>query len=262
MIQTLQELGLNWTEAQIVNFLSQEGPSTVLQISRGLNIDRSKIYRVIDKLESEGFVVRNPKSKTTLYSALSIQFLEAKIDAFHKRGIRLKKHFQLILPQIQQINAQRAGDITVKSYYGQAEARQLVWNSLASNDVRSFGYRTMREAIGLDFLIRWYEEFHRRNGHCKLLANPETFRMKDGYADASRGKTAIDLDWRGYERRFYETEELPIVNETFLYDDVFAILQWSDTQIFGVEIHNQLIADQQRIVFDRLWEQAKIYHPE
>ena len=59
--------------------------------------------------------------------------------------------------------------------------------------------------------------------------------------------------WR---TRIIDPKILKITQETFIYNDVFAIVQWGPKEIFGVEIYNQQVADQERAVFNVLWKMA------
>ena len=45
--------------------------------------------------------------------------------------------------------------------------------------------------------------------------------------------------------------------ETYIYNNVVALLSYDKDDIFGVEIHNDKLARQQEQLFDLLWSQAK-----
>jgi len=48
-----------------------------------------------------------------------------------------------------------------------------------------------------------------------------------------------------------------ITHGMVVYDNVTAYFNWKDSEIFGVEIYNQEIADTQRQLFNLLWDKAR-----
>jgi hypothetical protein len=54
---------------------------------------------------------------------------------------------------------------------------------------------------------------------------------------------------------------MPITISQDIYDDVVAYLSWRDNEVFGIEIYNRNIANNQRHFFEKLWKQALVKPP-
>ena len=56
VISQLREFGLDEIEVKIYLNLLESGPQTPLELSRGTSINRSRIYRYIDKLKQKNCI--------------------------------------------------------------------------------------------------------------------------------------------------------------------------------------------------------------
>lgn len=254
----LEQLGLDKNEVKVITALLECGELSALGIARHSGVNRVSVYRVLDRLVKDGYVLNSPAEKPARFSPPSLQFFEEQVEQQREHVQQLGLSYVSALPDLEQLYGKRASDIKVFHFNGRDQARELCWNSLkAKTPVKSFGHRSLRESLGYDFLVRWWNEIAHRQIRTYLLANPETFRMKSDPGPESKEKFAPNGAW--YHRRFFLEKDFKIINETFIYDNVFAVLHWDDKQIFGVEIHHPEIARQQEYVFDLLWKQAKVY---
>lgn len=256
--QFLQYLGLDTHESHVVHTLLEHGELSALEIARISGLNRVSVYRFLERLIKIGYVLNSPAEKPARYRPPTLHFFEEEVEKKRAEVQILGQSYVSALPQLEQLYGKRANDIKVFHYVGRDQARELCWNSLsAKTSVKSFGYRSLRESLGYDFLVKWWNEMAHRRIPNYLIANPETFKMKSASGPESKPKFAPNGNW--YHRRFFLKNEILIINETFIYDDVFAVLHWDEKQIFGVEIHHPEIAKQQELVFDLLWGKAKEY---
>jgi DNA-binding MarR family transcriptional regulator len=58
-----QDIGLNVTDAECLDFLQEMGPSTAGALAKAARLTTGAITNVIDRLEKAGFVKRNPDPK-------------------------------------------------------------------------------------------------------------------------------------------------------------------------------------------------------
>ena len=61
---------------------------------------------------------------------------------------------------------------------------------------------------------------------------------------------------KNWDARYVEARTFAIDHSTIIYDNVVAYYSWKDSEIFGIEIYNQEIADGQRKFFEMLWERG------
>lgn len=258
LYEFLQLLGLSEDDIKIYIFLLQNGESTVLQISKIIGLNRTEIYRLCDKLEKQGYVRKIPELKTTKYEASSIDFLNTKVAEISSKTQLIRKEFTKFEGEYKREIAVRSGKIQVIHYNGQKEVRQLLWNYLeAGTEVLSLGYRTLGDIVGKEFMVRWWNESLRRGIATRILANPGTFQLKNKLDDLlTREKYAKDPQ-EVWSQRVVDPKVFKCKQETFIYDDIYAIVQWDGDQIFGVEIHNKGIANMKRQEFEILWGLGK-----
>jgi sugar-specific transcriptional regulator TrmB len=252
----LELLGLNGVEIQIYIFLLKKGISTVLQISREVSINRTSVYRICEKLSLEGFLRKSAEKDTTKYESASVDFLRTKIDDLEKKTVQVKEMYPVFKKSFEEIERLKLNKIKVIHYNGKDEVRQLIWNELeAKTEVLSLGFRTLAEAVGKDFIVHWWNENVRRGIYSKIIANPGTFELKDTQDSYTKEKYLDDLN--NMEKRLIDEDVMKITEETFIYDDVFGIVQWEGDEVFGVEIYNKAVADQERELFKVLWKMAR-----
>ena len=249
-------MGLGKNEAAIYLALLKSGPLTLLQISRDTQINRTSAYRICEQLEKKGFIYKDAECRTTKYEAASLDFLQTKIKDLQDQAELAKEKYNSFYRSFENWSKSTKKPIRVIHYTGRDEVRQMVWNSLkAKTIIKSFAYRTISEPLGRLFVVRWWNEYVKSGISSQLIANPGTFELKNAVDKHTKEKYLKPLNSR-WQKRIVDPKILKITQETFIYDDVFAILQWDKKNVFGVEIYNQAVTDQQTAVFNVLWKMA------
>lgn len=259
IILFLQNLDLSSDEITLISLLIRNGSQSASEICSASNINRIKVYRILASLKKDGLIYYNPNVRPTLYSPPSIDHLTKLVEQKRNQVQQLATNYINTYPLIEKLYQDRANEIKVIHYTGRDQARELVWNSLqAKKSVKSFGYRSLRESLGYDFLVKWWNEMIIRKIPNYMIANPETYRMKSTPGPKEKAGF-LPVEEKNWQQRYFEKKELLIINETFIYNDVFSLLHWDEKNIFGVEIHHPFVARQQEYMFDDLWKRAKTY---
>jgi sugar-specific transcriptional regulator TrmB len=263
MQEIFEKLGLGNEEALILQHLVKNGAQTVLQISRATGIKRTNAYRIIDQLESDSYIVKRPSINTSLYAPLSLQYLTLKIEEKAQEAILLKETFLNTKPTLQQYYSAKTNNIGANYYNGGEEVKQLLWNSLFTNNktIKSFGYRSLNSAVGSKFKVKWWNENILRGIKTIMIANPSTFETKKS-ADTNHQGQLLESSDDLFQTRFLPTRELEITTETFIYNNVYSVIQWDDNDVFGIEIINDSVRKQEEEIFDYLWKKAKPWKKE
>lgn len=260
MKEILLLLGLNTDEISIITNLIEYGPQSILSISRNTNINRTNLYRIIEELSSKGYVLKSPEYKKGIYSSLTIDELKNKVEEKTKETQTLNTLFKQNIKELNNLYNKRTAPFQVQFYNNQEQIKQMLWNVLSSKEtIRSFGYRSTKEAVGIKFLTEWFNESQRRGQSHKMIASKETYEMKHNATEGEKYK--FDKPWRPnfFIKRYLPENMFPILYETFIYNDVYSILQWKDDKVFGIEIVNPVVVEQERYIFDFLWEKAIPY---
>jgi sugar-specific transcriptional regulator TrmB len=260
MIEIFEKLGLSSEESQIMQSIIKNGPQTILQISRTTNIKRTNVYRIVEQLESNGYVFKKVGNGSNTYAPLSLLYLNQKIEEKEAEAKSLQSLFKLSKNDLQQYYSRNINNIGANYYNGSEEVKQLIWNSLSTNnkEIKSFGYRSLKTAVGMKFMAQWWNESIMRGITHIMIANPETYIEKKN-ADKDEKIKYIKSPANQFQKRVLPITDLEITTETFIYNNTYSIIQWSDDDVFGVEIINDSIRRQEEQVFDFLWKKAEKY---
>lgn len=247
----LLNLGLNDEESAVYSILLEKGPQSVLEISRNSGIDRTGVYRILEKLQELGTIEEITGENRKMYSALDINMLEFLVREKEEKIRQLKESLPLIDKIISSRASSRQPGTKVLFYRGKDGIRQQVWNTLRADQIcLGFTYRKLSELIG-DFYIKWQDEWVAK----KLL-------LRDIYSDDYLKSLKVQtinphIPPGHFESRYISSEILNINYQYNIYNDVVSIYNWHDGEIYGVEIYNEKIANLQKQFFELAWNMAE-----
>lgn len=247
----LREFGLDDVEGQIYLNLLESGPKTPLDLSRETGVNRTKIYRYIDRLKAKKLVEESYLGRGLTLKATGPEALELLI--FEKE--RQMKAQKELLPQL--IKGLAAPGIAehafeIKHYHGQEGLKQMLRNQLsAKKEILLYGYQTRNEIVGASFADKLREEqMHRKIVVYEIEeeVDPGNFTGKFTYTKVSGwGK-------KYYVPRYVDPKILKIRQYTAIFNNTVSIMNWEHGQKVGVEIVNELYAGMQRQIFWGVWK--------
>jgi len=244
----LLKLGLTLDEASVYLELLETGEGTPLSISRITGINRTKVYRLIEKMESEKLVVQEIHDTTTMVSPAPIERVEELLKQKQSMVAELSKNWNEAATTLSQLQASRQAETKVKYYKGKSGIEQMVWNVLkAKNEIVGYTFRDLSHFVGAKFMDSFVEEFKRRN-----------LKMRDIYGDEYLGSQPIDNNWAGkIDSRYLPGKILAVPHQMDIYDDVVTFYSWNEGEVWGTEIYNPKVAQMQKQLFELAWEKAK-----
>jgi sugar-specific transcriptional regulator TrmB len=244
------KLGLSDEAGEIYLALITYGSLPILELSRKTEIERTKLYRMIDELTAQGIVEEVVEFKKKLVKAADLSKIELLVSKAEENINYLKESLPIISGLI--TNLKSESPITQILYYrGKEGIRQMVWNSLkANNEVLSFAYRSLFEVVGQKFFDKWADEFELR----KLL---NRWIYTDEFVISEDYKKYKPRPFKGMSHRYIDQEVFSIPHQLEIYNDVTAIYNWYNGEVFGVEIYNSDVAKMQKQLFELVWNQAK-----
>lgn len=247
------KLGLETEIADIYLALYTHGPQTISQLSRTSKVERTRIYRLIDSLLASNLVEVESQYKRGIIKAAPVSNLRMLITAKEQELKNLLDELGLI-EQVLSRNSLSNPATRVQFYNGPEGIRQMKWSELdAKTEVLGYNYRSLEEATGKKFMERWADEFEARGLTQQLLFN------SDFSASGAKAKGAVTSDRRvkGIAYHQIPTDIYKITHSCTIYENVVAYYNWKDSEVFGIEVYNQDIADSQRQVFNLLWPQGR-----
>ena len=252
MHEYFAKLGLEPEIADVYLALQAHGPQSLLQLARNSKVERTRLYRLLDRLTECQLVEVEELYKRKAYKAAPISNLQGLLTAREQEIRDLQKEL-LTLQKNYPKNAPHSALTHVQFYRGIDGVKQMFWNQTrAKSECLSILYENMQSKSNLAFFERWVERCNRQ---------ALTFRSIVGdhfLATQKRWYTNHDNEklehWQG---RYVPEAVLPITHSMITYDDVVAYYNWKGGEVFGLEVYNQEIADSQRHVFELFWQQGR-----
>lgn len=246
----LKILGVNEKEAEVYLALLTSGTLSQLEIARKTNINRTTVYRILEKLYSLGLAEQLVESKSTRSQAVNPEKIGQMIIKKESELEQIKSKLPDLINNLSQIRNTADSPTKVIYFKGKEGLEQLLWNTLKAegkDEVVGYGYLDWNEGIGEKMADKLRQEYVDR----KILSR-EIRNQKD--TDFTNVSSYVNKNWVG---RYLPKSKLEILHDTYIYNDVFAYYHFYEGEMFGVEIHNEEIAKTQKQIFEILWKQAK-----
>ena len=249
------KLGLEPEIADIYLALHTHGPQTISALARNAHVERTRIYRLIDKLLASNLIEVESRYKRGIIKAAPIANLHILINEKEQELKSLQDELGLI-EQVLARNSLSSPTARVQFYHGREGARQMFWNELrAKTEIVGYNYRIIDEPTGRQFMTRWSAEFAKRGLRMRMVAGDD-FRQSWQDADKTFGP-GYSQRISGIEYHYISPDIFKITHSCEIYDDVVLYCDWQDGELFGLEIYNQGIADAQRRLFEMLWAESQ-----
>ncbi|MBU0975754.1 MAG: helix-turn-helix domain-containing protein [Patescibacteria group bacterium] len=247
----LMDLGLDEFEAEIYLALVQKGILTTLELSREIGIDRSKVYRRLERMRDMGVVEEVIDEHRKQSKAVAIDRLEFLLERKMQIVNKLKKDFGEVSLYLTGKLGLNEPETKVLFYRGKDGIKQMAWNVLrASKEVVGYSYRPLAELVGFDFMKRWVNEFAKRRLMFRDL-------YSDEYLKTDQKGSATTYSPEHFQGRYIPSKILRIDHQYDIYNDVMGLYNWHEGEVFGVEIYNKKIAQFQKQLFEIVWKMGK-----
>lgn len=253
VIAQLREFGLDEIEVKIYLDLLENGPKTPLELSRETSLNRSRIYRYLDKLKQKKLIEESNIGRGLTLKAANPNNFELLIMEKAQELKREQEALPNLLKELTSLptNIQRVFE--VKYYQGKEGIKQMLWNQLsASNrEIVAFSFRNKNEMVGKSFAEKIREEQVSRKIILYEVEN-ETDQGNYWYTDV--------LNWGKYYRsRYIPPKILEIKQYIGVFNNTVSIINWVDGEEVGIEIVNSIYTNTQRQIFWKFWDIAEAY---
>ncbi len=245
------KLGLSSEIADIYLALYAYGEQTISELARRSSIERTRIYRLMDELQASGLVEIESQYKRKIIRAAPISNLQILLS---KKEQDLQELYNGLgdLQDTLSKNAHHSEATKIQAYQGTEGLKQMFWNQTRSKSENlSILYENMQSRTKLAFFERWVEVCKERGVTSRSIISDNFVRTQQAWYKKNTNERMSN--WQG---RYIPDGVFPITHSTTIYDDVTSYFNWKDGEVFGIEIHNQQIADAQRQFFEMLWNQG------
>ena len=246
LLEELIKFGLEEIEAQIYVYLSENGPLTPLQLSRELNIDRSKIYRSIDKLGSKKFIEQSHAAWGKKIQAASPANIELMIKEEEEKLKLRKDSLPTLINELGKVTSYSKREFEIKHYRGQDGIRQMLWNHLAAKkEILAFSYKNKNDMVG-----KTYAEKIRAEQVARKIT---LYEIENETDQGDYWYTAVEKWSQFYKSRHVTRKVLDIKQYIAIFNNTVSIINWLNDEEVGLEIVNNQYADMQKQIFWQFW---------
>ena len=244
-------LGLNNDIADIYATLHQYGAQTLSELARKSGVERTKIYRILDELKATGLVEVETQYKREILRAAPIDNIEVYLSNKEQQLRSARASFETIEKLLLNNDSSTSGT-RVQFYRGIDGLKQLYWNQTkAKTEVLAIMNENMQLHTKSAFFERWVHKMNENNITTRGIINDQFVTSQQKWYSKRNNERLKD-----WESRYISEELFPINHQMIMYNDVVAYQDWHGGEVFGIEIHNQMIADTQRRFFEMLWKQS------
>ncbi|HOU76160.1 MAG TPA: helix-turn-helix domain-containing protein [Candidatus Dojkabacteria bacterium] len=247
----LKPFGLGKDESSVYIELLSTGMMSALQLSRKLQIGRTKVYRILEDLEKWGLVNTVARDYGKRFEASSVENLELLVDIKRKEFEKAKR---LLPDTVKALSIFANQDITkskVLYYVGEMGLKQVIWNLRhARGSICSFISETMDEfyASGIGDDVR-----------LELLKNKVKIHELCCTKRIAPWTNIAEIVKNYWEARYISSEEIKFEFEFMIYNNVLTIYGIDKGELFCVEIYNEKCATTMRKLFEFVMKYAKPY---
>lgn len=243
--------GLNFDSDEASLYLELlKGPANHLRLARATGINRSKIYRLIERFEKRSLVHSRSDDRGTFLVASDPSALEVEILNEEKLVEDKRQDFDRLLPflNLQKINSDTA--FLIRNYRGEEGFKQMMWHELKVRDENlMLGRGNLSDLVTNKHWVSQHRQRMMDMNYCiRQLINSE------------EGQQVFTIPSPRYKFRILTHEQLPLENQICIYNDTVSIYYWRQPQKVGVEIINQEFAQMMRQMFENYWQLGRTTH--
>lgn len=247
LTRTLTGFGLSSEEAEIYLYLLEKGPQSALQISRSIRMARTRVYRLLDKLEGRGLVTQKFDTLGLKFTAAPYTQLELLLAERQGELDRLKHTLPDLFGHLSGLAGSGVAGSKVFYHHGIDGLKHVTWNSLRAKTLRIYEVsESMTAFLPQEFSEKVREEFGRRKTKIYQLTNLTHIGPH----------TDMKEEVKNWSVRHISPRELTIASEVLIYNDITALYHYQHKDIFCVEIQNRDLARMQTQLFDFIWRHA------
>lgn len=249
LIEELSRFGLSHEESCVYLKLLLGGNASSYKLSKQLKLGRTKVESILRALEDKNMVFEKRKQGGSDYQAHPYKNLTSLVEIKETEVKDLSNSLEELYKKFSEITPSKDHkESNIIHYYGIEGLKQVTWNTLkAKKEMRIFEVSRLNGFLQQSFADEYRLEYLRRGLVHKDLTNESHMA----------GWTDIKGFAEKQELRYIDPKVLKIQFEILIYNDVVAMLDYKDNEIFCIEIYSPSLAQLQTQLFDYVWKDAK-----
>ena len=152
VLTQLQQFGLDDIEITLYIHLIENGPKTPLDLSRETSVNRSRIYRYLDRLKAKKLIEEVNLGRGIVLKASNANNLELLILEKEQQVKMQRENLASIIKELIIVPINQPKSIEIKHYHGEEGLKQMLWNHLsAKKELLVFGFENRNNIAGKTF---------------------------------------------------------------------------------------------------------------
>ncbi len=245
------KLGLSSEIADLYLALYAYGDQTISELARHSGVERTRVYRLMDELQSANLIEVEVKYKRKILRAAPIANLQILLSKKEQELHDLYKGLGDLETTLAQ-GGRSTSATKIQAYQGTEGLKQMFWNQTrGTGENLSILHETVQIRTDRAFFERWVQAFNKKGLQSRSVFGDNFVKNQQTWY-----KKHTNERLSGWQGRYIPEGIFPITHSVVIYNDVTSYYNWKDGVMFGVEIYNQQIADAQRQFFEILWNQG------
>ena len=250
ILDYLIQLGLNEVEAAVYLYLLENGPKSLLELSRETNIDRAKIYRHVEKLIQKKLIEESGAGWGKKIKASSPKNLVLMITEKEEQLQAQKAALPNVLESLKDLPTYVQREFEINHYHGTDGLKQMLWNQLAAKkEILAFSYKNKNDIAGKPFAEKIRQE--------QVLRKIMLHEIENETDQGDFWYTNVPGFDKFLKSKYISPQILEIKQYIAIFNNTVSIMYWLNEEKVGIEIVNSIYADMQRQIFWKFWEIAE-----
>lgn len=257
----LSSFGLDELEVIVYLELLQRDWSTVLQLANACSINRTTVYRVIERLTRKGLIEVKVDDKKTYYAGATQKQFEVLVIEQEKKASDLRRKYLDIQTGLTRYLAIKPNETSVRYFRGIQGLKHMEWKMCERERV---------EILVFDSGNKWFEAMGREFAETvrqEMVEKKITLRELQSNKVAERVTNKAVVSWtdnqtfliNNYLHRTIDNNILTIGQDIHIIgNDAVHIRGYRQGDMVGIETISRDYATTMRQLFNLVWNQAKV----
>ncbi len=251
-LSVLEPLDLNKNEIALYKAVLLAGQLTPSEIAKVSNLKRTTAYSVARSLVEKGLLIEDATRRPAVFALADAEQVLIQIAKEKKQLIAKEESYRKIAAEISKLAVGKEYAVPTVRFVEEDRIEEFlkkncgIWDdtAIASSECTWWGFQdhTFVEYFG-DW-IEWYWVRWREEIDLKLLSNRTSAEVD--FAKKNEHLNRRNIKFWGEALDFYST--------TWIVGDYVIMINTRSHPFYLVEIHDKLMAHDQREVFRNLWE--------
>jgi sugar-specific transcriptional regulator TrmB len=251
-LSVLEPLDLNKNELVLYKAVLLAGQMTPTEVAKVTNLKRTTAYSVARSLVEKGLLIEDTTRRPAVFALADAEQVLTQIEKEKKLLVEREESYKKIAAEISKASVGKEYAVPTVRFVEESKMdaflkqQSSVWNNsgLAAKEHTWWGFQDHTFVEHFSEWIMWFWDRWHEKMDLKLLSNRSATEVN--FAKKNEHISKRNIKFWGEALDFYST--------TWIVGDYVIMINTRTHPFYLVEIHDKLMAHDQREVFKNLWE--------